>query len=58
MKPDEQDKCKGRWGLPFQPAQQTGHYLTWRETVQDWMAEKRIGKRYVNLMPNDEDFKQ
>ncbi len=40
----------------FKAHQQTPHYLTWRETVQDWMAEKRIGKRYVNLMPADANF--
>lgn len=42
----------------FKEHQQTEHYLTWRETVQGWMAEKRIGKRYVNLMPSDENFNQ
>lgn len=42
----------------FKAHQQTQHYLTWRETVQDWMAEKRLGKRYTNLMPTDEYFKE
>jgi len=41
----------------FKAHQQTAHYLEWRETVQDWMAEKRIGKRYINLMPADPDFR-
>jgi autoinducer 2-degrading protein len=40
----------------FKAHQQQDHYLTWRETVQDWMAEKRLGKRYVNLKPSDENF--
>lgn len=30
---------------------QTDHYLTWRETVADWMAEPRQGVNYVGLMP-------
>jgi len=30
---------------------QTEHYLTWRETVADWMAEPRHGVSYHGLMP-------
>ena len=30
---------------------QTTHYLRWRETVADWMAEPREGVPYVGLCP-------
>jgi autoinducer 2-degrading protein len=30
---------------------QTNHYLTWRNTVADWMAEPRKGMPYVGLFP-------
>lgn len=30
---------------------QTSHYLTWRETVADWMAEPRQGVPYQGLYP-------
>jgi autoinducer 2-degrading protein len=30
---------------------QTAHYLTWRETVADWMAEPRRGMPYNGLYP-------
>ncbi|MGW8227816.1 MAG: antibiotic biosynthesis monooxygenase [Gammaproteobacteria bacterium] len=30
---------------------QTRHYLTWRETVADWMAEPRQGVAYNGLYP-------
>lgn len=29
----------------------TAHYLTWRETVADWMAEPRNGVVYQGLFP-------
>jgi autoinducer 2-degrading protein len=29
----------------------TAHYLTWRETVADWMAEPRQGIPYRGLFP-------
>lgn len=29
----------------------TSHYLTWRETVQDWMAEPRRGIRHEVVAP-------
>jgi autoinducer 2-degrading protein len=29
----------------------TEHYLTWRETVADWMAEARQGIQYTGLYP-------
>ena len=30
---------------------QTSHYLTWRETVADWMAEPRQGIVYQGICP-------
>ena len=30
---------------------QTPHYLRWRETVAEWMAEPRQGVNYSGLMP-------
>jgi autoinducer 2-degrading protein len=30
---------------------QTAHYLSWRETVADWMAEPRQGIAYHGLFP-------
>lgn len=30
---------------------ETAHYLTWRETVADWMAEPRQGVPYNGLFP-------
>ena len=30
---------------------QTEHYLAWRDTVADWMAEPRQGIRYDGLFP-------
>jgi len=34
-----------------QAHKQTAHYLTWRSTVADWMAEPRVGKPYEALRP-------
>ncbi len=31
---------------------QTQHYLTWRDTVADWMAEPRRGVPYIALAPS------
>ena len=31
---------------------QTAHYLTWRNTVADWMAEPRQGVAYKGLYPS------
>lgn len=31
----------------------TNHYLIWRETVADWMAEPRQGIPYRGLFPQD-----
>jgi autoinducer 2-degrading protein len=30
---------------------QTGHYLTWRDAVANWMASPREGVPYTGLMP-------
>ena len=30
---------------------ETAHYLKWRETVADWMAEPRQGIKYQGLLP-------
>lgn len=30
----------------------TPHYLHWRETVADWMAEPRVGVPYTGLFPD------
>ncbi|MFN8401505.1 MAG: antibiotic biosynthesis monooxygenase [Anaerolineales bacterium] len=32
---------------------ETAHYLTWRDTVADMMAEPRQGIKYSNVFPND-----
>ena len=34
----------------------TAHYLRWRDTVADMMAEPRQGIKYINLFPNDENW--
>ena len=38
---------------PDDPARhkETAHYLKWRETVADWMAEPRQGINYQGLFP-------
>ena len=33
----------------FSIHQQTPHYLKWKETVADWMAEPRVAVRYTNV---------
>ncbi len=32
---------------------QTQHYLSWRETVSQWMAEPRQGVQYHGLFPQE-----
>lgn len=32
----------------------TAHYLAWRDSVADWMAEPRQGVRYDGLLPQGE----
>jgi autoinducer 2-degrading protein len=34
----------------------TAHYLTWRETVADWMAQSRQGIKHKILAPLDKNF--
>ena len=31
----------------------TAHYIKWRDTVAEWMAEPRQGVRYNVIQPND-----
>ena len=38
----------------FRAHQQTAHYLKWRETVADWMAQKRQGIKHRSLWPEDD----
>ena len=35
---------------------ETAHYLTWRDTVTDMMAEPRQGIKYANIFPTDENW--
>ena len=35
---------------------ETAHYLRWRQTVADMMAEPRQGIKYANLFPADEGW--
>ena len=37
----------------FARHQETQHYLEWREAVKDWMAEPRLGLRYLPLFYGD-----
>jgi (4S)-4-hydroxy-5-phosphonooxypentane-2,3-dione isomerase len=38
----------------FAAHQQTPHYLKWRETVQDWMAQPRQGVKHHTLFFGDD----
>jgi quinol monooxygenase YgiN len=40
---------------PEAPTQhkETAHYLTWRDTVADMMAEPRTSVKYANVFPED-----
>ncbi|MDX9754601.1 MAG: antibiotic biosynthesis monooxygenase [bacterium] len=40
----------------FASHQQTAHYLEWRETVADWMAEKRVGLKHTSVFPAEQDW--
>lgn len=40
----------------FKNHQQTAHYLKWRETVADWMAQPRRGVRHFSLFPEDSEW--
>ncbi len=35
---------------------ETAHYLRWRDTVADMMAEPRKGTRYTELFPAEQDW--
>ena len=37
----------------FTRHQQTGHYLTWKQTVADWMAAPREGVKHESLFFGD-----
>jgi autoinducer 2-degrading protein len=37
----------------FAKHQQTEHYLTWRQTVADWMAQPRQGVKHTSLFFGD-----
>lgn len=43
---------------PEDPAKhkETAHYLRWRDTVADMMAEARKAVRYQNVFPGDEGW--
>jgi len=41
----------------FVKHQQTPHYMKWRDTVANWMAQPRQGVKYVTLDPADADYK-
>ncbi len=38
----------------FPKHQQTAHYLTWKAAVENWLAEPRVGIRYISLSLNGE----
>ena len=40
----------------FTAHQRTEHYLLWRDTVADWMAEKRVGVKHTSVFPDDWDW--
>ena len=35
---------------------ETAHYLRWRDTVAEMMAEPRQGVKYSNIFPSDESW--
>jgi quinol monooxygenase YgiN len=35
---------------------ETAHYLKWRDTVADMLAEPRVGIRHINVFPDDEKW--
>jgi len=40
----------------FAAHQQTPHYLKWKETVADMMAQPRQGVRHFNIFPEDQQW--
>jgi len=39
----------------FVSHQQTAHYLRWRETVADWMAQPRQGVKHASIFFGDDE---
>lgn len=35
---------------------ETSHYMRWRDTVAEMMAEPRLGVKYTNIFPTDETW--
>jgi autoinducer 2-degrading protein len=35
---------------------ETAHYLTWKDTVTEMMADARQGIRFTNLFPDDQNW--
>ena len=35
---------------------ETAHYLAWRDTVAEMMAEPRASAKYVNIFPDDAEW--
>jgi (4S)-4-hydroxy-5-phosphonooxypentane-2,3-dione isomerase len=40
----------------FADHQKTAHYLRWKETVTDWMAQPRQGVKHHNVFPSDAEW--
>jgi len=40
----------------FARHQQTPHYLRWKQTVADWMAQPRQGIKHRDVFPEDKDW--
>ena len=40
----------------FAAHQKTDHYLAWKQTVAEWMAQPRQGVKHSSLLPADESF--
>ena len=40
----------------FKAHQETPHYHRWKEKVPAFLAEPRVGTRYVSVYPKDEDW--
>lgn len=40
----------------FAAHQKTEHYLAWRSSVADWMAQPRQGVKHHSLFPEDSGF--
>ncbi|MCD6166537.1 antibiotic biosynthesis monooxygenase [candidate division KSB1 bacterium] len=40
----------------FRKHQQTEHYLRWKQTVKDWMAQPRQGIKYHSIFPESTEW--